>query len=353
MKKQLLFAGTELGVFFSTNDGDLWQPLRLNMPVTPVHDLVIKNNDLVVATHGRSFWILDDISPLRQLDLQVIGSARFLFTPATAMRIRANTNHDTPIPAEEPAGENPPPGAIFYYYLKLQAQKEVKLEVLNGSGQVVRSYSSKDQPFHPPSPPAFPEYWFKPAAPLSAAAGMHRFVWDIRYSTPPVAQPGYSMSTAAGNDTPREPEGPQALAGPYQIRLTVDGQIYIQRFKLEMDPRVKASAQDLEKQFALELKLTQAVQKTNQAVEEIHAAAQSGKISAEDERKLAGARRRGDAETESEPASPAFAQLIGNLSQLITTIDSADAAPTKQESEAADKTLTQLNKLLRQWTLKK
>src|SRR5262249_22805340 len=155
-------------------------------------------------------------------------------------------------------------------------------EVLDATGQVIRSYSSKDQPFRPPTPPAFPMYWIRPAEPPSTSAGMHRFVWDIRYAAPPIAQPGYSMSTAAGTDTPREPEGPQALPGSYQMRLTVDGKSYTRLFKLTMDPRVKTPPQDLEKQFALELKLVQAVQQATTAVDEIHAAAQASKISVED-----------------------------------------------------------------------
>ncbi|HKD78838.1 MAG TPA: hypothetical protein VKH81_04045 [Candidatus Angelobacter sp.] len=354
VKKGLLFAGTELGVFFSIDDGDHWQPLQLNLPVTPVHDLVIKGNDLVIATHGRSFWILDDISPLRQLNAAVQAETAHLFVPGTAMRIRPNTNHDTPLPAEVPAGENPPPGAILYYYLKSSAQGEVKLEILDSKGQVIRSYSSNDQPFRPPTPPAFPMYWFNPPKPLPATAGMHRFIWDIRHSIPPVAQPGYSMSTAAGTDTPREPEGPQALPGSYQVRLTVDGKSYTQPVKLVMDPRVKTSAVDLEKQFALELKLVQALQQSTQAVEEIHAAAQAGKISADEEKKLAGARRRRGEEEGGNPAErPAFARVMGNLSQLIAAIDSADAAPTMQEQQAAEHTLNETRTLLDAWqTLK-
>jgi photosystem II stability/assembly factor-like uncharacterized protein len=349
VKKGLLFAGTELGVFFSINDGGSWQPLNFNLPVSPVHDLVIKDNDLVAATHGRAFWILDDIGPLRQLSSEIESAPAHLFQPSVAMRIRASTNHDTPLPPEEPAGENPPPGAIFYYHLKSPAQGEVKLEVLDAQGKLVRAYSSKDQPFLPPTPPAFPAYWFKPADPLSSAAGMHRFIWDIRYSAPPVAQPEYSMSTVAGLDIPRQPAGPQALPGGYQVRLSVDGKTYTQPFKLIMDPRIKTSAQDLEKQFTLESKLVQAMQQANQAVEEIHTAAQAGKISAADEKKLAGARRRrGDAEPEG-GEQPAFAQVIGNLSQLIITVDSADTAPTSQETQAAEKTLMQAQDLLKQW----
>ncbi len=350
IKKGLLFAGTELGVYFSINDGDSWQPLQLNLPASPVHDLVIKDNDLVVATHGRAFWILDDISPLRQLTDEIKSEPAHLFQPSTAMRIRATTHGDTPIPPEEPAGENPPPGAIFYYYLKSPAQDEVKLEVLDARGQVVRTYSSKDKLFEPPTPPAFPAYWFKPENLLSTGAGMHRFLWDVRYSAPPVAQPGYSMFTVAGRDVPREPAGPQALPGAYQVRLTVDGKAYTQPFKLTMDPRVKTTPQDLEKQFSLELKLVQALQQANRAVDDIHAAAQTGKISAEDEKKLAGVRRRrGDTESDGGPQQPAFAAVIGNLAQLIVTIDSADAAPTTQASQAAEKNLSQAQSLLQQW----
>jgi hypothetical protein len=316
-----------------------------------VHDLVIKDNDLVIATHGRAFWIMDDISPLRQLTSEIQSEQAHLFTPSTAMRIRASTHGDTPIPPEEPAGENPPPGAIFYYYLKSPAQGEVKLEVLDIDGRVVRTYSSKDKVFDPPTPPAFPMYWFKPENLLSPAAGMHRFLWDVRYSAASVAQPGYSMFTVAGRDVPREPSGPQALPGSYQVRLTVDGKTYTQPFKLSMDPRVKTAREDLEKQFAVEMKLVQALRQVNQTVNEIHAAAQAGKISVEDEKRLAGARRRrGEPEPQGAPGQqPAFAQVIGNLAQLIVTVDSADTAPTTQAIQAAEKTLAQAQALSQQW----
>jgi hypothetical protein len=159
------------------------------------------------------------------------------------------------------------------------------------------------------------------------------------------------MFTVAGRDVPREPAGPQALPGSYQVRLTVDGKTYTQPLKLTMDPRVKTTPQDLERQFALELKLVQTLQQANQTVEDIHAAAQAGKISADDEKKLAGARRRrGEAEPEGPPnQQPAFAAVIGNLAQLIVGIDSADTAPTIQQSQAADKTLAQAQALLKQW----
>jgi hypothetical protein len=265
------------------------------------------------------------------------------------MRIRANTNHDTPLPPEEPAGENPPPGAILYYYLSAPLNTELKLEILTAQGQLVRSYSSKDQPFHPSVPPAFPMYWIRPAEPPSTSAGMHRFVWDLRYGGPPIAQPGYSMSTAAGTDTPREPEGPQVLPGTYQVRLSFEGKSVVRPLKVVMDPRVKTSSQDLEKQLTLELKLVQTVEQATAAIDEIRTAAQAGKISAEDETKLAGARRqRGQAATDGGPQT-GLASIIGNIAQLITVIDTADAAPTTQASRAAEKALAQVQALLKQW----
>jgi len=349
VRQGLLFAGTELGLYFSLDAGDHWQPLQLNMPVVPVHDLVVKDNDLVAATHGRSFWILDDISPLRQIDSKVASSAGYLFQPATAMRIRASTNHDTPLTPEVPAGENPPSGAVFYYYLKSQAQGEVKIEILDSRGQLVRAFSSNDRASSPASAPPFPSYWFRLPEQLSTVAGMHRWIWDLHYSTPPTQFPGYSMSTVFGRDVPREPAGPQALPGAYQVKLTVDGKSYVQQFSLVMDPRVKTSSHDLETQLALATRLGQALQKANQAMGEIHQARATDHISAEMEKKLVGARRGAGEDDDAGASQPTLNRLAGNLSQLLSVVDSADTAPTTQASKAAEQTISQLETLLRQW----
>jgi hypothetical protein len=349
VRKGLLFAGTELGVYFSLDDGDHWQSLRLNMPVTPVHDLVIKDSDLVAATHGRSFWILDDISPLRQLASDITTSTAYLFKPAPAMRVRPSTNHDTPLTAEVSAGENPPPGAIVYYYLKSAAQGEVKLEILDSRGQVVRAYSSTDKPFSPSTPPPFPAYWFRPPEQLSAAPGMHRFVWDLRYAFPSSPARGYSMATVVGRSVPVEPEGPLALPGKYQIRLTVDGKSYVQPLTLAMDPRVRATAQDLDKQFTLEKMLVDGVEQASRATREIHEARVAGHISEETERKLAGARRGEEDAGAVQPLSPSLSQIAGTLSQLVSVVDSADAAPTSQANRAAEQALGQLQTVLAEW----
>ena len=193
VRKGLLFAGTERAVWVSFNDGDSWQSLQLNLPATSVRDLVIHGDDVVVGTHGRSFWILDDITPLRQIDRDLANSDAVLFKPGTAYRVRRDTNPDTPLPPEFPAGKNPPDGAIFDYYLKSNATAAVKLTVMDSSGKIVRSFASTDKPEMTWEQLAkevnVPLYWIRPPQILSAEAGMHRFVWDLR--TPP---PGFDVS---------------------------------------------------------------------------------------------------------------------------------------------------------------
>jgi photosystem II stability/assembly factor-like uncharacterized protein len=352
VRKGLLFAGTELGVFFSINDGDSWQPLQLNLPVSPVHDLVIKDNDLVIATHGRSFWILDDISPLRELSSQIASAPAHLFKPATAMRIRANTNHDTPLPPEVPAGENPPPGAVFYYYLKSPSQAEVKLEILDQKGELVRTFSSNDKPASAPVPAPFPNYWFRPPEQVSTQPGMHRFVWDLRYTPPTLTSrlgraAQYSMSTVYGQNVPREPEGPYALPGNYQVRLTVAGKSYTQPFRLAMDPRVQASSADLEKQFALEMKLATALQRADHALTEIQQIYQTSNGAADKLNQLAEIEPSGNGRSPS--TKPSLSSAAGNAAQLMVALESADAAPTTTQSTAAEQVLTQLNQLIGRW----
>ncbi len=360
LRKGLLFAGTELGVYVSLNDGDSWQPLRLNMPVVPVHDLVVKNNDLVVASHGRSFWILDDISPLRQMDNAATADPAHLFKPATAMRIRANVNNDTPLPPEEPAGENPPTGAIIYYSLKSAAQGDVALDILDSSGKTIRHYSSADHPALPqPNTVPFPMYWFRPPQILSAAPGLHRFIWDLRYALPPVPQPGYSMATAFGQSTPVEPEGPQVLPGKYQVRLTAGGKSFTAPVEVTMDPRIKTSAQELQSQFALEMKIYSGMQQAAQALHEAQELLKTnpatGDAKASQRAALAGISLPGaqPAQGQQRSNTPTLTSLLGVLERLAITVDSADAAPTTQATKAADQALAQLQGLLAQWqTLK-
>jgi photosystem II stability/assembly factor-like uncharacterized protein len=260
-RKGLLFAGSEHAVWVSFNDGDDWEPLRQNMPATSIRDLTIHEDDLVAGTHGRSFWILDDITPLRQMNAAIASADAYLFKPQTAMRVRWDKNTDTPLPPEEPAGQNPPDGAILYYYLK-NATDSVAIEVLDGAGKVVRSYSSADKPDVPANDLNVPTYWIRPAQIPPAAAGMHRFVWDLRYTPPESTRHDYAM-TAIYHDTPRGPRGVIALPGQYTVKLTVDGKSYTQPLIVKMDPRVKASPADLKRQFDLATQVVEMMNKSH------------------------------------------------------------------------------------------
>jgi hypothetical protein len=240
VRKGLLFCGTERAVYVSFNDGDDWLPLRLNMPATSMRDLVVHEDDLVVGTHGRSFWILDDITPLRQVDAKAAASEAHLFRPQAAYRVKWNLNTDTPLPPEEPAGKNPADGAIINYYLKSTAKGPVTLEILDDKDNVVRRYSSYDQPPKiNENTLTVPSYWNRPPQILSGNAGSHRFIWDLRHPAKAGGKGGYSMA-AIYKDTPG-PQGLMVLAGEYKVKLTVDGSIYLQPLIVRPDPRSKAS----------------------------------------------------------------------------------------------------------------
>jgi len=246
--KGLLFAGTETAVYVSFNDGGLWQPLRLNMPATSIRDLVIKDNDLVIATHGRSFWILDDITSLRHLAKAKSNRQTVLFETGFAYRVRWNMNTDTPLPQEEPAGQNPPDGAIIDYYLKNDATSVISLEVYDAAGKLVRTYKSNDQPY--PIPPVnIPLYWIRPQEILSAAQGAHRFTWDM-HTQPLNMPPAYAIAAIFGQTAPN-PTSPWVMPGAYTVKLTVDGKSYAQPLVIKMDPRVKTSVVELKKQYDL------------------------------------------------------------------------------------------------------
>jgi hypothetical protein len=238
------------------------------MPATSIRDLVIKDDDLAVATHGRGFWILDDITPLRQLTPEVQAAEAFLFAPQTATRVRWNTNTDTPLPPDEPAGENPPDGAIIDYSLGAGAAGPVVLEILDGKGALVRRYSSED-----PVPPvdqrlSIPTYWLRPPQVLPTAAGMHRFVWDMHYQPVPGARAGYGMGAVVHN-TPPAPTTPWVMPGTYTVRLTVNGRSQTQPLRVRMDPRVKTPKSGLEQQFALSMEMYDGQLEVIKAVDEV------------------------------------------------------------------------------------
>lgn len=249
VRKGLLYAGSERAVYVSFDDGEHWQSLRLNMPATSIRDLVIKDDDIVVGTHGRSFWILDDVTPLRQISTVLIGQPVILYKPQQAWRVRWSTYTDTPVPQEEPAGENPPDGAVINYHLHANAN-QVTLEILDSKGKIVRTYTSNDKPYTKPQDNV-PDYWVRPQQILSAIPGAHRFTWDLHYD-PLDVEPSFPISAVYKN-TPPDPTSPWVMPGTYTARLTVDGKMQTQTFVVKMDPRVKTSLKDLQAQHDLSL----------------------------------------------------------------------------------------------------
>ena len=323
-KKGLLFAGTENQVYVSFDDGDDWESLRLNMAASSVRDLQVKDDDLVAGTHGRGIWILDDITPLREIGARDGGrgenaeeSRDHLFRPETAWRVRWNTNTDTPLPPDEPRAPNPPEGAIIDYYLASDAKGPVTLEITDASGRVVRHYSSADPPEHPLPDPAtdapLPLYWYRKPQALSAAAGMHRFTWDVHYQPIPGVGDGRGGGglpiAAVPYDTVPAPTTPWVAPGTYTVRLTVDGKTYSQPIVVKQDPRVKTPALAMQQVYML----------SRAMYDEARAAAAA----------LNDARKAGKQE-EAKALSDALAQLAG----VLNVLQAADVQPTAVQLKA-------------------
>jgi hypothetical protein len=256
VRKGLLYAGTESSMWASFDDGGQWQSLQLNLPTTSMRDLEVHGDDLVLATYGRGLWILDDVTPLRQIGADVTSSSAYLFKPASAIRFHWDVNEDTPLPVELPTSLNPPEGAILDYYLKATPVGAITLEITDDHGSLVRRYSSVA-----PAPPSLkanvPSYWFAPPEALPTGSGLNRFAWDMRYETPkilPFSYYGniltyieYTLAEHAipGRTPAIQPEGAIAVPGTYTVTLTVDGQRLQRSLVIAPDPRVKATQADL------------------------------------------------------------------------------------------------------------
>jgi photosystem II stability/assembly factor-like uncharacterized protein len=363
-RKGLLFAGTERTVYVSWDDGDHWQSLKMNLPPTSIRDLVVHHDDVVVGTHGRSFWILDNITALRQFSWEIAQAPAHLYAPQLTYRVRRNNNTDTPLPPEEPGGENPPDGAMIDYWLNRAASGAVTLEIVDASsGRVVRRFSSADKPepvLNSNYAKQFnvPMYWVRPARTLSAGAGMHRFLWDLTYPPPDVLTRDYPMS-AIFHDTPLYPLGATVLPGKYTVILTVNAKPYTQPLNIRMDPRVKTSPEDLRRHFELDRKIADALHKDYEALQQVRSLRSQLKAltggsdqsasaaTAASREKLAAINTATDLEAKaasiegeegdyrsrylSTPEGRSLARLNGGLNALVTALDSADAAPTTQQ----------------------
>jgi len=248
LQRGLLYAATEHAVWVSFDGGAHWRSLQYNLPHTSMRDLTVKDDDLIVATHGRSFWILDDVAPLRELAANAGKKMPILFVPASTWRVRRSTNTDTPLPPDEPAGENPPDGAIIDYNLAHEANGPITLEIFDSNGTLLRRYSS-EAPVAPTPEQLrtnlIPPYWPQMRGPLPTTAGMHRWVWDLRSAAPTAAHYDYPIS-AVPHRTPLTPLGPVVLPRSYTVRLTVEGHSESKPLVVKMDPRVQVSAAELE-----------------------------------------------------------------------------------------------------------
>jgi len=245
MRKGLLYAGTSRGVHVSFDDGEHWQSLQLNLPTTGVNDLLVHEDDLVIATQGRALWILDAVAPLRHLAHTPPGDQPELIAPEPAIRLRFNQNKDTPLPPEEPTGENPPAGAVLDYILPADFSGPVRLEILAADGSVVSSFDSETIPAQAKARVYFAETWLGKREALPASAGHHRFVWNLRYAPPATLESMYSIAAVPGKPTPVLPEGAFVLPGSYTVKLTAGGRTITKTLDITLDPRVDVGGEEL------------------------------------------------------------------------------------------------------------
>jgi len=363
-RKGLLYAGTERGVYVSFDDGEHWRSLRLNMPVVAIHDLAIEQDDLVAATYGRSFWILDDVTPLRQLDGRSAAAGPRLFAPRTAIRVRRDENQDTPLPPEVPAGKNPPDGAILNYFLPANSAGEIQLEIYDADGKLVRGFSSADAPKAPEETPYVAEYWLAHPEPPSKAPGMHRFVWNLRYADPRAMHPqspyNYPIAAIVGA-TPLPPQGPLVLPGKYEVRLKVGGQVLRQALEVKMDPRVIVARNELESSLELQLKISGLFEKNfdgyRQAKQLRGRLAELMKHPKEDPAAAAAstldakvAALQGEATPSLEaPKTTSFMAVNDTLTALMALVDGADFAPSEESFAAYRRICKGENEALAAW----
>ena len=365
-RQGLLYAGSELGIWISFDDGDHWQPLQLNLPHVSVRDIDVHGDDLVIATHGRAFWILDDITPLRQVSAQTAQQPALLFKPQAALRIRPGSDEGTPLPPEIPKAPNPPAGAAINYWLAQDSASPVTLEVVDDAGKVARRYSSADPVAQvDPRTLDIPMYWVHPAQPPAATRGMHRFMWDMRYA-PPEGAGGGGRQGGGGRFGGG---GVWAPPGDYTVRLTAGGQTYTQTLTLKADPRVKSSAADLNLQFDVATQLQDLAGRANRAARQADAlkrAAQQAQPKLTDAAakqaldafvkqidEIAGPPAAnpfsGEPET-GEPERTTIRTLARMFAQLQGAAQSADVAPTADVTEGMRAGAKDLDDLSARWS---
>jgi hypothetical protein len=347
-------------VYVSLDDGDSWQSLQLNMPTTSIRDLVIHGDDLVVATHGRSFWILDDASPLRQVNAQVSAADLWLFKPATAYRVRPGSDQGTPVPMDEALSENPPDGAVIDYWLKEKAKGPVELEIFDSEGTLVRRFTSNDLlPRTNPKDVPIAMEWVHDPAPLPTMAGLHRFLWDLHYELPKSVHRSFYG-----------PAGVLSLPGNYTVKLTANGKSSSQQLTVKIDPRISTPEDGLRQEFVTASRISArlgevstAQQRAAELQEQITARKTETRGNAEVSAALAELDHKID-EVQGAPGEEQFGffglrlpdgnpvtlhSVDAALTGLLMIVDGADAAPTADARMAAEKWESAGAEVLTRW----
>jgi photosystem II stability/assembly factor-like uncharacterized protein len=362
-KDGLLFLGTESSMYVSFDDGDHWQSLRLNSPNTSYRDIIVKDNDLVVATYGRSFWILDDISPLRQMT--TTNGAPHLFQPGEAVRVRRNVNQDTPMPPEVPHSLNAPPGALICYYLPAKPTSDISLDVTDSAGRQIRHYSSQPIPPVKEDLQPIPDFWKEVPKPMPTEVGLNRINWDLRYENPPTFRHDYDIS-ATPYLTPLSPQGPLVLPGVYTVTLNVDGQKLAQKVTVKNDPRSPGSASDLRVQHDFQMELLDADAQAMagiKAVDDLRAKLSeikeqklpkdaSDAVDALSQKidKLGGPTGGGPAFRFSASPATTFGAIQGQTVSYLAKMEFGDIAPSQPVRQAISDLLKSFNALEKSWT---
>jgi photosystem II stability/assembly factor-like uncharacterized protein len=353
VRRGLLFAGTEHAVHVSFNDGDDWQSLRGKMPATSIRDLVIKDDDLVVGTHGRGFWILDDITPLRQMTAATATAPVTLYTPARATRVRWNLNTDTPLPPDEPTAPNPPEGALLHYHL-VRPAKTVQLEIVDTSGRIVRRYRSDDPAGFVDTSANIPRYWIRPELRLGTSAGMHRFAWDLRGSPPIAFRRSYPIAAVPFN-TVLEPRGELLPPGQYKVRLTADSALREAALVVRGDPRVTTPESAYREAYAMSRSakiLAQTLRVfVDDARDQLAQLDSATTVLPRDRRNDVTAYRKQIEHfvgRRRDPALPVVADVMAGLEAVFNASEDADRAPTailRAESDRLQREFGQLDEL--------
>ena len=338
----LLYAGNETSVFVSFDDGDNWQPLRQNLPTAWARDLTIHGDDLIVGTQGRAIWVLGDLALLRQVKAGDAAKAAQLFTPAPAVRVRFNNNHDTPLTPETPRGENPPDGAVIDYWLASAAKGPVTLEIRDSNGAVVRHFSSDDAPEPLPAERYFQAEWVKPKPVLSGSAGAHRWVWDMRRPRPAAVEYGYDIAAVWGLDTPLDPRGQLVEPGRYTAVLTVDGKSQSVPVDIVADPRVVGADYGAARAFSESLYAPMDIAWRGYAESEAVREQLDERIAAIKDAALLADTKALRARLEPGEGGD-FESESGTLASLETAAEGSDAAPTEAIRQTALATVAKVN----------